>query len=268
MKYILFNISVLGGNMVETEMDKILKETPFAIKDGIKGQRMDYSYILIPVENADLEDEEFLVNQGFQQKITGVFSNDELYSLFKLLKPIIYKNFVFTIDIINNKLTSDSFNILYTDGSFKKATGKSSYACCQLIESVEGRDQLTDCFSGKTFSYNAFNGIIDDSTNNIGELTGIKVASEHFGERQYQIIISDSEYSIKSFREWYYTWERNDFKNYAKKPIKNEQLIKDTFKSLHDKNKIVLFKWTHGHNDDVFNEKCDELAKSVLGIEK
>ena len=131
-----------------------------------------------------------------------------------------------------------------------------------------GKDGLLDDFTGKKFIFDAFSGTIKEGTNNIGELTAIKIAIENFNNKTFQLIISDSIYGIKSYREYIHVWKNNGYKTYSKKEIKNKDLIIETYEELKEvqKNKIVLLKWTKGHDQNSFNEKCDELAKKELGI--
>ena len=269
MKFLLFNLTAYGDSILETTLDNCFKEIPYGNKIRIKNQKIDYMYILAKINNdVSLDDSESFIldRQVLERFLSTDASADVVRTIYGIIKPVLnLKNIKLSIDIISDSVDGDELDIFYTDGSFKKNEIKSSYACCKLLS--EGTEVLHDNFLDKDTPYKSFSGTIDDSTNNIGELTGIKTASENFGSKQYQLIISDSEYSIKAFREWYYTWKDNGFKTYSKKPIKNETLIKETYQKLFSQNKIVLLKWTKGHDDDPFNEKCDELAKKELGIE-
>ena len=265
MNYLIFSITIPSNSVADDIISRELKEIPYGIKTRIKNMKSEYGYVMVKV--IDEECDEFSLFSGtLANKVSENVSELELKSLYKITKKLLFGNYDFSIDIVS-RISDNDFDILYTDGSCRKSDATSSYACCKLTEEDLGNSML-DNYTGKSYSYYAFNGTIQNGTNNVGELTAIKIASENFGNKTYQLIISDSEYSIKSFREWYYTWKDNDFRNYANTPIKNEELIKDTWKSLFSKNKIVMFKWTHGHTGDMFNEKCDELAKNILGIKK
>ena len=41
------------------------------------------------------------------------------------------------------------------------------------------------------------------------------------------IILSDSTYGIKCFREWIYSWQKNRYRTFNNKPIKNKELIEE-----------------------------------------
>lgn len=276
MKYLLMNLDILGGKLVQDYFTELFKEVAYGAKYTIKNQKATFSYIAIPMEeevNCDRTELEILKTHF---SFTGKQITDEiLLSTAKILmnyktglEGINKEKFSITIiDIID----SSNMNIFYTDGSFKKATEEASYACCQLLNETCGEKCSYDDFTQTVKEYKDFSGVIQHGTNNIGELTGIKTALELVGENRFQVIISDSEYSIKAYREWIYNWKENFWKNYANKPIANSELIQETFElitRLRNENKIILFKWTAGHNNNPFNEECDKLAKGALGLSK
>lgn len=271
MKFIILNISIGDNKLTETEFDlKLLKEIAFSSKMK-SGNRILYNWILVPYLKASDSDEFKLARPAIGGMLDSVFSQnqDYLYSIFKFFQAgginidAALEKGKTSIDIVGT-IDDSKIGISYSDGSFKKATGTSSYAVFKLLE--ENEDGLLDDFTGRNMTAQSFSGTVPNSTNNIGELTAIKVAIENMGSQELQIIISDSEYSVKTFREWYYNWKNNGFKNYAKKPIANKDLIVDTFNTMVNSKKMVLFKWTKGHDKNTFNEECDKLAKDVLGI--
>ena len=275
MKFYIFNFSVTGGKTDETYFDDvIMKEAAFSSKYGVKGRSMHYTYCLVPhVDIPEKQSTDYHVESYFiSDKSNIILDQSKLYSLYMFLKNDREKSIgqlSFSIDFIR-ELDDTQMNITYTDGSFKKDTSTASYACFQLTEELNqtnyNNPAALDDFTHKTFCYNKYSGTIDNGTNNIGELTGIKTACDVFGDRAFQLIISDSEYSIKAYREWIYNWKENGYKTYAKKPIANRELIEATHNNLTSCEKIVFYKWTKGHANNSFNELCDVEAKSVLGI--
>lgn len=273
MKFFIFNFSVTGGKLDETHFDDvIMKEAAFSSKYGIKGTMMHYTYCLVPaVPVPEKMSADYHVESYFISEKSGITDVEKLYSLYTFLKKTdkSLSQIAFTIDFIR-ELDDTSMNITYTDGSFKKDTSTASYACFQLTEELNATNynnlSALDDFTQKTYCYNKYSGTIENGTNNIGELTGIKTACDKFGDKNFQLIISDSEYSIKAYREWIYNWKANGFKTYAKKPIANRDLIETTYNNLTSCDKIVFYKWTKGHANNSFNELCDVEAKSVLGI--
>lgn len=266
MKFLVINASFEASNVLE----QILDEDVFK-NDGIgskyKKPKLEYYNVLIPLQSIpENYYENYQLIEGSLVHYSGVsFNNDTLYTLWEKFKPVIIKSKEMSIDVL--RVIDDSeIGISYTDGSFSNSSKKASYACYTLLnEDING---TYDDFTGKTFVSKDFSGVIDEGTNNIGELTAIKIAAENFNEKPYQIIISDSIYGIKTYREYIHVWKNNGFKTYAGKPIKNKELIVDTEEILkeHYKQKIVFFKWTKGHAKNSFNDLCDQLAKKELGI--
>lgn len=276
MKLLIYNFTVRGGtSQISYFDDVIMKETAFNSKSGEKTAAMYYTYCLVPfIDNCEYDELDF--NSEYYNIVSrGCNNESHILSMYKFLKPTPDSKSIsqlnISIDFVR-EIDDTDMNIFYTDGSFKKETEEASFACFQLLEELNqtniSQTSAMDDYTGKIFCYNKLSGVISDGTNNIGELTGIKTAVDNFGEKYFQLIISDSEYSIKAYREWIYNWQKNGFKTYAKKPIANKELIESTFNNLINKSKIVFFKWTRGHNNNSFNELCDIEAKAVLGVGK
>lgn len=270
MQYLLINLSTPVSSVIETLVDDtILKDIPFGRK--FKTPSLSYENILIPFLIADQKDSDFILNyDNITSHViqTNYFSygDDVYYSLFKVFKELINKAKTFSFQVLD-QISEEDIDLTYTDGSHSKNENKASYACCKLL--TEDANGVLDDFTGKKWTYKPFSGVINDGTNNIGELTAIKVAIENLQSKKYQVIISDSIYSIKTYREYIHVWKNNGYKAYNKKDIKNKELIIDTYEKIKNAgDKIILFKWTKGHNNNSFNEICDELAKNELGIEK
>lgn len=264
----LIDIELQGPN--ESDLDNILKDSAFGGKTvAIKGKSTSYGNVLLI--DSDVDENSYLLNESIIMNRFSKFMGEEIprntlkavYNLFKDNMKLI-QNCSF---ILKREINENNIEISYTDGSFKKATNQASYSCCKLLEECSDEENsLFDEFLSKNFKYSENSGIIEDATNNIGELNGIKFAVQNFGDKSYQVIISDSEYSIKCFREWIWNWEKNNYRTYSKKPISNGDLIKEIRELMKKSNKIILLKWTKGHAKNSFNEKCDELAKQILGI--
>jgi ribonuclease HI len=264
---------ISNSSILETYFDQdILKEIAFNSKtiSKLPGGKKDFFYnlVLVPMLEVpeNLSQDEVLLTDKFNGKIiyNNYFTFDVLYSLaqlFKNKKVIDVEKIPMEINIISILKGSD-IGITYTDGSFKKATNEASYGIVKLLN--ESNSGTKDEFSDAKYTYKSLSDKVSNGTNNIGELTGIKVSIENFDDKNIQVIISDSEYGIKCFREWYYNWKNNDFKNYEKKPIANKDLILQTYQTMIDSKKNILFRWVKGHNEDIFNEICDELAKDAL----
>ena len=265
---IWLDVSMESSSLLEDIMDNtILKDAPYSSK--YKLPNLEYNNILIELFKVIPDDVKYLEfrNQILSHTIVNQYSTNEdiLYSIYFAFAPILTKSKSYSFSI-HGTLTPDQFGVMYTDGSYSNKVGDAGYACCKLTEANAGG--AFDPFNEQKFLYESFSGRIKDGTNNIGELTAIKVAIENFNEKPFQVIVSDSISGIKSYREYIHNSKINGYKAYNKKPIKNKELIVETYEKLKEaqKDKIIMFAWTKGHANNDFNEICDVLAKGEIGI--
>ena len=72
-------------------------------------------------------------------------------------------------------------------------------------------------------------------------------------------ITSDSKYFIDAFQQkWLESWQKNNWKTSAKKPVKNVDLWQRLTNAM-TPHEIELV-WVKGHAGHEFNERCDKLA--------
>jgi ribonuclease HI len=73
-------------------------------------------------------------------------------------------------------------------------------------------------------------------------------------------IVSDSKYVILGITEWIFNWQKNNWRNAAKKPVVNRELWESLFKLTQE----LKPKWTYvkGHNEDKYNDRADLIATS------
>ena len=269
MKYLLLNVTFEASSVIEDIVDnKILKEIPFGFKYKIPV--LSYGNVLIPYISTDMNDSEFKLLEGliFSHCTSPMgIEQDMVYSIYDIFKEVFGKQKTMLFDIISI-ISDNNISITYSDGSSSKKKNTAGFGVCKLTE--ESQNGVYDNFSKKMWNYETISGRIENGTNNIGELNGLHASIINFNDKPVQLIISDSEYSIKTFREYVYVWKNNGWLTYSKKPIKNKELIQETYNELLNqlKNKIVLFKWVKGHANDPFNEICDELAKKESGVEE
>ena len=97
------------------------------------------------------------------------------------------------------------------------------------------------------------------TTNNRMELLAVIVGLEALKKPCKVRITSDSKYFIDAFEQkWIESWQKNNWKTAAKKPVKNVDLWQRLLTAMkpHD----IDLVWVKGHNGHEFNERCDELA--------
>jgi ribonuclease HI len=140
---------------------------------------------------------------------------------------------------------------IYTDGAAKGNPGKAGWAFIVLNNE-------------KIFE---MGGSAEHATNNQMELTAPIEALKYLKKKNTQAlpvydieIVSDSKYVILGITEWIFNWQKNNWRNVAKKPVLNRELWEELF-ALTQNFKI---KWTYvkGHNGDKWNERADEIATS------
>tara|TARA_B100001093_G_scaffold517373_1_gene598743 strand:+ start:163 stop:591 length:429 start_codon:yes stop_codon:yes gene_type:complete len=136
---------------------------------------------------------------------------------------------------------------IYTDGACSGNPGPGGWGAVIFNEK---RKQLN--ISGK----------IKDTTNNRMELMAPIMALKRIKSKSNVVIFTDSIYVKNGITEWIKKWEKNDWKNSNKKPVKNKDLwIK--LNDLCQKNKVI-WKWIKGHSNNKYNNLADDLATSAI----
>lgn len=280
MKYILTNITVTNDSVLENKITEILKRIPYASKKNNKQTKVcEFDYVLFPIDETLIS--EFDDVKGFITSHCGgidydnaIKDSDMLFgfqALYDSFAPLANKSFTMQIVKIVN---SNELSLFYTDGSSSPKVDKCGFATIQINKEIP-EDKLTEnldediyyeLLTKSHYTIIAKSGSVDNGTNNIGELTGVKVAVENMTDKTYQVIISDSEYALKSYREWIHTWKANGYKTAAKKEISNKDIITATQSLIEKSGKIYLFQWVKGHNDLELNDMCDMLAKKEIGL--
>ncbi len=137
---------------------------------------------------------------------------------------------------------------IYTDGAAKGNPGKAGWGAVFIM-------------GKKIFE---IGGGVEHATNNQMELTGpisalkyIKTNLRHGVDIE---IVSDSKYVILGITEWIFNWQKNNWRNAAKKPVVNKELWEELFELTQE----LKPKWTYvkGHNEDPYNERADRIATS------
>lgn len=116
-------------------------------------------------------------------------------------------------------------------------------------------DRLKEIFGGEL-----------NTTNQRMELTACIRALEQLKSGNYTVeVYTDSAYLVNCIHnKWYVAWQKNGWKNAAKKPVGNRDLW-ERLLALLSLYKVVVIK-VAGHSGNVLNEQADNLARQ--GIEK
>ena len=148
--------------------------------------------------------------------------------------------------------------IVYTDGSFRKE--KTGDVCGYGI-----------FFPNKELKNLAGAFTLKPLTNNRAELYAILRAIRNIEKNiifNKIIINTDSEYSMNSTTKWIKNWKKNNWKNAKKKPVENQDLIKQIDELLQKYPNKITIQWVRAHGTDKNNIKADKLANRGSDIYK
>jgi len=144
--------------------------------------------------------------------------------------------------------------IIYTDGAAKGNPGRAGWAAVILLSQNYGEPGVLKEIGGAK----------DHATNNQMELTApieaLKYIKNNLRHGVDVEIISDSKYVILGITEWIFNWQKNNWRNAAKKPVVNREL----WETLYELTQELKIKWTYvkGHNEDTHNDRADLIATS------
>ena len=137
--------------------------------------------------------------------------------------------------------------IIYTDGACSGNPGPGGWGAV--------------IFDGKN-KQNNISGKVKETTNNRMELIAPIMALKKIESKSDVVIFTDSTYVKNGITEWIKKWEKNNWKNSKKEPVKNKDLwIK--LNNLCQKNNVV-WKWVKGHSNNKYNNLADELATEAI----
>lgn|SRR5574344_1851018 len=139
---------------------------------------------------------------------------------------------------------------MYTDGACSGNPGQGGYGTVLRYKDSSGNYHEKELTAGYKIT-----------TNNRMELMAVIAGLEALKKPCKVKITSDSKYFIDAFeKKWIESWQKNNWKTAAKKPVKNVELWKRLIENM-KKHDVELF-WVKGHNGHEFNERCDSLAVS------
>ena len=102
-----------------------------------------------------------------------------------------------------------------------------------------------------------------NTTNNRMELMAAIQALAALSEPCVVELTTDSQYVRKGITEWIVNWKKNNWRNSAKKPVKNSDLWQQLDKE--SQRHTIKWLWIKGHSGHRENEIADELAnKGIL----
>ncbi len=129
---------------------------------------------------------------------------------------------------------------IFTDGSSKGNPGPGGWGAI-----VAKEDKVTE-----------LGGREDQTTNNRMELRAvIEALKVSAGEIKLH---TDSEYIVKGITLWVKSWQKNNWKTAARKPVLNQDLWKELIEAVEGKQ--IDWVVVPGHAGVDANERCDQIA--------
>ena len=157
-------------------------------------------------------------------------------------------------------MSLDTINI-YTDGSFKK-TASGAIAGYGIYFPNNEIKSIASAFT------------IQPITNNRAELyaiyRAIRIVKKKYTFNQ-MYIWTDSQYAQKSLTQWIGKWKNNNWLNASKKPVENQDILKDIDRLLDMFQGKIFIRWIPAHTGktdphSICNNIADMLANR--GAEK
>ncbi len=141
--------------------------------------------------------------------------------------------------------------VIYTDGACSGNPGPGGYGSVLIYKNVNkelsGYEELT--------------------TNNRMEIKAVIEALKALKEPCNIKLYTDSKYVSDAFnKNWLRNWLKNNWKKSNKQPVENKELWEELVSLTEDHN--IEWIWVKGHNDNKYNERCDELARQQISAHK
>lgn len=99
------------------------------------------------------------------------------------------------------------------------------------------------------------------TTNNRMELLAAIMALRALNQPCQVTLHTDSKYVIDGITGWVFGWQRNGWKNAAKKPVANADLWQDLLAAARPHQ--IAWTWVKGHAGHPENERADRLASDA-----
>ena len=163
---------------------------------------------------------------------------------------------------------------IYTDGAARGNPGRAGWAAVILFYPYPTSPLIRRKSKEGVFE---IGGSVKHATNNqmelIAPIEALKYIKNKFSKEISRgvldigevEIISDSKYVILGITEWIFAWQKNNWRNSAKKPVVNREL----WEELYELNQEFKPKWIYvkGHNENKWNNRADEIATGLAGGE-
>jgi ribonuclease HI len=142
---------------------------------------------------------------------------------------------------------------LFTDGSSTGSVGEGGWAFLVTLDDI--------------IIHESSGGSLETTNNRmelLGVIEGLKYIASNLSTQVAVEVYSDSQYVVKGLTEWFPSWQEKMARG---KTIKNQDLWLDA-KAIMDLFSDIQLKWIRGHDGNVYNERCDALAKIAKSLVK
>ena len=94
----------------------------------------------------------------------------------------------------------------------------------------------------------------------LAAIKGLEIAKKIKDKNERVIVYSDSAYLVNCYlKEWYVNWMINGWISSTKKPVANQDLWQELIPYFEKFG--YSFSKVKGHTDNIYNNKCDEMAQ-------
>ena len=148
---------------------------------------------------------------------------------------------------------------IYTDGGCSGNPGPGGWAYVIVQKTFQGDSVVAEEWGGE-----------QKTTNNRMELLAVISALNAMKAKaelaKKFTLCTDSQYVQKGITEWIHAWKRNSWRTSDKKPVKNQDLWIELDALAAEFS--ITWAWVKGHAGNVYNERCDVLAKNAIASAK
>lgn len=138
---------------------------------------------------------------------------------------------------------------IFTDGACKGNPGPGGWGA--VLRMGEHEKEISGCEA--------------QTTNNRMELTAVIRALNALKQPCDVKLHTDSRYVIDGITGWVFGWQKNGWKNAAKKPVANAELWQDLLAAVRPHK--IQWIWVKGHSGHPENERADDLAsRAALSV--